>query len=75
MDTKTLKGLILQKFYTISAFADSVGWSRNKASRIINGLQEPSIPDIVAICEALDLTEKEFFDIFFIQLSTMCTQS
>lgn len=75
MDAKKLKGLILQKFYTISAFADSVGWKRNKASRIINGLQEPSIPDIVAIAGALNLSEQEFFDIFFSRLSTLCTSA
>lgn len=75
MDAKTLKGLILKKFYTISAFADNVGWKRNKASRIINGLQEPTIPDIVTIADALDLSEREFFDIFFSSLSTMCTSA
>lgn len=73
MNTKTLKGLVLKKFFTISAFADNVGWKRNKASRIINGIQEPSIPDIVVIAGALDLNEREFFDIFFSSLSTMCT--
>jgi hypothetical protein len=60
-------------YYSITAFAEAIGWSRNKASRIINGMQEPSCDDIVDLTNVLDLGEKEFFAIFFDKLSTMCT--
>lgn len=43
----TIRGMVLSKYKTIGAFADRIGWSRNKASRIINQKQEP---DILEIC-------------------------
>lgn len=75
MNVHALKGLILKKFYTIQAFANEVGWKRNKASRIINGIQEPSNDDVVVITEALGLNEQEFFEVFFSSLSTLCTKA
>ncbi|MFR0870513.1 MAG: helix-turn-helix domain-containing protein [Oscillospiraceae bacterium] len=73
MNHKELKSKVLGKFFSITAFAEAIGWSRNKASRIINGMQEPSCDDIVDLTNVLDLGEKEFFAIFFDKLSTMCT--
>ena len=74
MDKKSLKGKVLGQFYSISAFAEAIGWTRNKASRIVNEVQEPSIDDIVSITNVLNLSEAEFFNIFFTPLSTMCTK-
>ena len=73
MDFLKLKGIVLQKYFSITRFADAIKWSRNKASRILNGVNEPSIDDIVEITVLLELDEKTFFDIFFRGLSTMCT--
>lgn len=73
MDHKALKSKVLAKFFSITAFAVAIGWSRNKASRIVNGIQEPTCDDIVDLTTVLDLGEKEFFDVFFARLSTMCT--
>lgn len=74
MDKKSLKGKVLGQFYSISAFAKAIGWTRNKASRIVNEVQEPTIDDIVSITNVLNLSEAEFFNIFFTPLSTMCTK-
>lgn len=73
INIKELKGLVMKKFYTITAFASAIGWTRNKSSRIINGVTEPTIEDITAISTVLELSESEFFTIFFGSLSTMCT--
>ena len=73
INIKELKGHVMKKFYTITAFANAIGWTRNKSSRIINGVTEPTIDDIVAIATILELSEGEFFTIFFASLSTMCT--
>lgn len=73
MDHIALKSKVLAKFFSITAFALAIGWSRNKASRIVNGVQEPTCDDIVDLTTVLDLGEKEFFDVFFAQLSTLCT--
>ncbi len=73
MDITSLKGKVLGKFFSITAFAEAIGWSRNKASRIVNGVQEPTVDDIVSITTVLCLNEKDFFDTFFAALSTLCT--
>lgn len=75
MDSRKLKGIVLQKFFSITNFAAAMKWSRNKATRILNGVSEPTIDDIVGMTEVLELDEKTFFVIFFSRLSTMCTQT
>ena len=73
MDSRKLKGIVLQKFFSITNFAAAMKWSRNKATRILNGVSEPTIDDIVGMTEVLELDEKTFFVIFFSRLFTMCT--
>ena len=73
MDSRKLKGIVLQKFFSITNFAAAMKWSRNKATRILNGVSEPTIDDIVGMTEVLELDEKTFVVIFFSRLSTMCT--
>lgn len=75
MDSRKLKGIVLQKFFSITNFAAAMKWSRNKATRILNGVSEPTIDDIVGMTEILELDEKTFFVIFFSRLSTMCTST
>jgi hypothetical protein len=75
MDSRKLKGIVLQKFFSITNFAAAMKWSRNKATRILNGVSEPTIDDIVGMTEVLELDEKTFFVIFFSRLSTMCTST
>ena len=65
MDSRKLKGIVLQKFFSITNFAAAMKWSRNKATRILNGVSEPTIDDIVGMTEVLELDEKTFFVIFF----------
>ena len=64
MDSRKLKGIVLQKFFSITNFAAAMKWSRNKATRILNGVSEPTIDDIVGMTEVLELDEKTFFVIF-----------
>lgn len=75
MDSRKLKGIVLQKYFSITNFAAAMKWSRNKATRILNGVSEPTIDDIVSMTEVLELDEKTFFVIFFSRLSTMCTST
>lgn len=75
MDHTSLKGYVLQKYFTITAFSKAINWKRNKSSRILNGVQEPTLDDIVELTNALDLDEQTFFNIFFKKLSTMYTKS
>lgn len=76
MDDKiTMRGAVLSKFKSVSSFADTLGWKRNKASRVLNGVQEPTLSDIEAMAMALNIhTVEVFADIFFPSLSTMWTK-
>ncbi len=62
----TLKGVALSKYGSVSKFSRNLGWSRNKASRILNKLQEPTLEEIVQLSECLGISEPDtFMDIFF----------
>jgi len=62
----TVRGLALSKYKTISGFADAVGWSRSKATRVLNDLDKASLSDIKAMCNALSIQDPaEIVDIFF----------
>lgn len=73
-DKKTYRGLVFSKFHSISDFARGTGWSRNKASRIVNGLQEPNSDDIADMVRVFEISSQEdFMEIFFAELSTKWT--
>lgn len=72
----TYRGLVFSKYRNISEFAQAIGWSRNKASRVVNGIQEPDANDMEKMAELLDInTPEAFIDIFFKGLSTKWTNS
>ena len=69
-----VRGLVYSKFKNITEFALAAEWSRNKASRIVNGEQDPSLDDICVLTRVLNIeTQQAFIDIFFAPLSTMWT--
>jgi len=59
MEGITFRGLVYSKFKTIADFAQAIGWTRQKATNIVNGLQEPSLDDTDKMAKALDLTLDE----------------
>ena len=68
------RGIVFSKFKNITEFAVSAGWTRNKASRIVNGKQEPDARDMEKMAEILEInTPEEFMNIFFDRLSTKWT--
>ena len=65
-DLISLRGVILSKYKTIGDFAVAVDWKRNKASRIVNGIQEPNIKDICVLTKTLNIQDQgTFIKIFF----------
>lgn len=67
-----IRGAVFKKFSSITEFADAIGWSRNKASRIVNGSQIPTADDITQMAICLDTVNADtFISIFFPNLSTM----
>lgn len=74
MECYNLRGAVMSKFKTIGEFADAIGWSRNKASRILNGIQDPDVEDIQNITRVIGIESKDvFLNIFFNPLSTLWT--
>jgi len=65
MNRSKLRGLVYSKYKTIGEFAKVIGWQRNKASRIINGPQEPDSDDMRKVAELFNLSSEDFVDIFF----------
>jgi transcriptional regulator with XRE-family HTH domain len=59
MEGITFRGLVYSKFKTIADFAQVIGWTRQKATNIVNGMQEPSLDDTDKMAKALDLTLDE----------------
>ena len=72
MKENKIRGLILERYPTITAFAKAVNWSRQKASSIICGKQEPSLDDIYSISEAIGKDAGEIASIFLQQKTQKC---
>lgn len=69
-----LRGAVLSRFETVGKFADAIGWSRPKASRIINGAQSPTTDEIQKIVECINIdTVDLFMQIFFPEQSIKWT--
>lgn len=67
----TLRGAVASKYKSISNFARAIGWTRNKASRIINNEQDITLSEIIEVTNALEIDSPEvFLNIFFAPLST-----
>lgn len=64
MDVCRLRGEIVAKFRTQTAFADHIGWHKNKVSHMLTGKYKPDTDEVAAIADALDLDEPKFCDIF-----------
>ena len=65
-----LRGAVLTKFSSITAFAKALEWDRKKASRIVNHVQEPSVSDLYKMSDLLDVRDCESFCQIFLPLLT-----
>lgn len=67
-----LRGVILQKYPSASAFGRAMGWDRKKASDIMNGRRQPTADEMVMIANDVGITEAgAFMSLFFPSMSTM----
>ena len=66
METSILRGKVVEKFGTITALAERVGWSYRRTADIVSGRQEATAKDISTLADALAITEpRAFMQIFF----------
>lgn len=64
MDANRLRGEIVAKFRTQSAFAEAIGWQKNKVSRTLTGKHVLDVNEVQKIADVLDLDAQTFCDIF-----------
>ena len=64
MDCNRLRGEIAAKYKTQSAFAEAMGWHKNKVSKLVGGSYKPDSDEVVQIAVALCLDEARFCAIF-----------
>jgi len=70
-----IKDIALNKFKTVGEFAKQMEWSRSKASRILNGIQEPDSEEVELLAKRLEIqSQEEFMQIFFPSMSTKWTK-
>jgi len=61
-----LRGAVLSKYPTITAFAQDMKWDRKKASRIVNHVQNPSVEDLYKMSDTLGVSDCESFVAIFL---------
>ena len=66
-----LRGAVLAKYPSITAFAQELKWDRKKASRVVNRVQLPSVTDMYKMADVLDVNDPDsFVRIFMPNLTT-----
>lgn len=72
MEDMNLRGLVVSKYGSISAFARKVNWSTRKARDVVTGHQNVTLADAEIIAEALGAkSAKEFASLFLSEKYTM----
>jgi transcriptional regulator with XRE-family HTH domain len=69
IDTKALRGAIYKAYKSQSQLSDDIGWAKNKIGRILNGTSIPSIEDCHVLMDKLNLSDREYKQIFLPSLS------
>ena len=59
MENIQFRGVVYSKFKSIAEFGSCIGWTRQKATNIVNGLAEPSLDDVDKMSKALNLPFEE----------------
>lgn len=59
MEQMTFRGLVYSRYKTIADFAQAIGWTRQKATNIVNGTQEPSLDDTDKMAKAMQMSLDE----------------
>ena len=68
----TFRGVVYSKYKSIAAFSDSIGWTRQKGTNIVNGITEPSLDDVDKMAKALGLPFSETAKFFLPKQSHVC---
>lgn len=69
MVINNVKGAVYARYKDIAELAQTLGWSRQKLSPIVNGKREPSLSDIQAMAKAMEMDADELAS-FFLELKS-----
>lgn len=69
MKINNVKGAVYARYKDIAELAQTLGWSRQKLSPIVNGKKEPSLSDIQAMAKAMEMDADELAS-FFLELKS-----
>lgn len=72
MEQITFRGLVYSRYKTIAEFAQVIGWTRQKATNIVNGAQEPSLDDVDKMAKAMGMAFEETARFFLPKQSQVC---
>lgn len=73
-DTRAFRGKVIEKYGTISSFANAMNWSQRKASYITTGRQDMTATEIEDCAEALGVENAhEFVRVFYPLMSIKWT--
>ena len=61
---REIKSMIYRKFDTEKECAERLGWPKQKLNKIVNGKQEPSVSEAVAIAAVMEEPVGRVVDIF-----------
>lgn len=61
---RELRGLIYGQYDSEAQFASTVGWPRQRVSKITNGIKEPDIDELNVLAKALNKSVGEIAQIF-----------
>lgn len=64
-DLSKLRGRIIEKFGTLGAFAEAMGWSERTNSLKVNGKNEWKQSEIIAAIKLLDIEPSKIDEYFF----------
>lgn len=69
MVINNVKGAVYARYKDIADLANTLGWSRQKLSPIVNGKKEPSLSDVQDMAKAMDM-EVTLLTSFFLELKS-----
>ena len=69
MVINNVKGAVYARYKDIADLAETLGWSRQKLSPIVNGKREPSLGDIQEMAKAMEM-DVTLLASFFLELKS-----
>ena len=69
MVINNVKGAVYARYKDIADLANTLGWSRQKLSPIVNGKKEPSLSDVQDMAKAMDM-DVTLLTSFFLELKS-----